>query len=651
METINGSAFNQLIQRGQRKDYRGGRTKQYPARTRPFVAWDGEGWTDDDGDHHYMLFGNSLGDVEQDRSLSYRRCFECLLNRSGDGIHVVYGGTYDVIMMTKAMPVRILERLRKGKVTTFGGYRMLWYPHKMFRVSDGKRAVTLYDVMTFFSCSFVKACRQYLGDDDVLREMEAMKQERSSFQLDDPRIVPYWQSELDYLVRLLTRLRELLAEVGVHPIGWHGPGAVASSLLKSHNMHQYYDEQPEEIIELAERCYYGGRFEQFKVGHLSALHEYDIRSAYPAGIQQLPSFRNCSWSRSTGPFRQINRFGLYRVSWSIPRVGATLHRPGPLPWRRDDGRIFYPHSGVSSWFWGIEVLNLTGFPADQWEIHEAWLPEFASEAQPFDWVGEMYDRRAAMKRDGNPAQLALKLGLNSLYGKLAQSKGARQLKDGSWKKPSWHHILWAGWITANTRREMFKAMIHNAPFIVATETDATFAMKECNVNIGEGLGEWEHQAFDDTLYIQSGVYFVSQNGEWQFKSRGINQERMPSVEDWQAMFAELPHNIVEATHRGYRFGTIPGRSNYGRWYEHKATITLPNLNAKRIHVPHECPTCTRFHRTFADGPHFLVVPEPALFNNVVPSTPYALPWRKDIAYEWPDELVETIEDVPRLEWQ
>lgn len=632
------------------KNYTGGHRQKFPMKYLPFIAWDGEGWTDDSGDHHYMLFGNSLGDKVQASKLQWQQCFDLLLGRAGEGIHVIFGGTYDVIMMIKGMPEAKTKRLHKGKVTKYDGYRMQWFPHKMFYLSDGKRSVVLYDVMTFFACTFVSACRQYLGDDETLQEMERMKLERSSFELGDPRIIPYWESELVYLVRLMERLRELLATVGITPRGWHGPGAVAGALLSAHKMHHYYDEQPVEIIDIGERAYYGGRFEQFKVGRVPGMHEYDIRSAYPSGIAELPSFRDCKWEHRDSDFHEIDPFGLYCVSWDLPKVGRARLTPGPLPWRREDGRIFYPHTGVSSWYWGIEVRNLMAFKGEYWTIHEAYIPRFAHDVKPFYWVGEMYDTRAEMKRNGNPAQLALKLGLNSLYGKLAQSKGARLNEDGTWKKPHWHHILWAGWITANTRHEMFKA-IWQTGHMVACETDAIFSRREgTKLNVGEGLGEWEHTEFDDTLYIQSGVYFVKSDGEWQFKSRGITQERMPSVEDWQEMFELLPEETIEAKHHGPRFGTIPGTANYGRWYDHTSTITLPNLNSKRIHVPAYCPTCKEKGGSYNDAPHFLIVPEPALYNNVIPSTPYPLPWRTDIKFEWPDELIVSLEANPQLEW-
>jgi hypothetical protein len=90
---------------------------------RDFVAWDGEGYNADDR-HYYSLFGNSLGGRVQKPSLSWRDCINLLLAAPKDCIHVIYAGTYDVVMMFRDEP--IITRLLKGQPVKYEGYRLLY---------------------------------------------------------------------------------------------------------------------------------------------------------------------------------------------------------------------------------------------------------------------------------------------------------------------------------------------------------------------------------------------------------------------------------------------------------------------------------------------------------------------------------------------
>jgi len=69
------------------------------------------------------------------------------------------------------------------------------------------------------------------------------------------------------------------------------------------------------------------------------------------------------------------------------------------------------------------------------EIVEGW--EYTgSQERPFSWVTEMYDTRRDWKRRGISAQLALKLCMNSMYGKLAQRIGWKRCDSSDTTVPS-----------------------------------------------------------------------------------------------------------------------------------------------------------------------------------------------------------------------
>lgn len=641
---------------------KGRRPHRSKLQSAPFVGWDGEGYTDDNGTHHYMLFGNSNGDHVTGTSLTWRECFPLLLD-SADNINVIFSGDYDIIMMTRTLPFTVRDRLLHGKPVKYGGYRMVYRRRKMFFLKDLKsnRSMVLYDMFSFFQCSFVKACVEYLGDDETLQEMHRMKLQRNTFKLGDESIVPYWTSELDYLVQLANTLRELLADVGIKPRGWYGPGAVANALLNREGMKAYYAPIPDEIVDIAERAYYGGRFEQFRVGKLDDVYEYDIRSAYPAAIAQLPDFTEARWEHivyEEGEYpKTYNSYALYKVSWHVPSLG--IH---PFPWRADDGHIYYPRTGYESWYWGVEVYECLrkSFPKDMYTVHECWHPHLPNKVRmPFrSWVPQMYEDRARMKREGNPAQKALKLGLNSLYGKLAQSTGTQFNDDGTYRKPAWHNILWAGWVTAATRARLYDAIRRQAPKVIAMETDAIFTTHPIpGLELSEKLGEWEETHFGKVLYIHSGIYYaMTDEGLWRTKSRGLEVDKTRSADYWLEIFSRLPHENVEITNRFPRFGSdVRQKATYGKWYEYETSTTfpLPKSLSKRLHHPKGCLVCiARDTLTYADHAHFLSVPQGAIQSDWQSSTPYNFVWRKDVSYEWPSIIrSEAIELPEEVTWE
>lgn len=598
---------------------------------KPFIAWDGEGYTDTEGVHHYNLFGNSEGSYVQGASLSYEQCFELLLSTAAqhDAIHVIFAGTYDLVMMIHSLPKAKCQRIMSGKPTWIGPYRVQFFRNKWLSLRDkGGRKVVLYDVFTFFACAFVKACRQYLGESEELDDIASVKLQRSTFNQSDleTKVIPYWKQELAYLVRLCEELRSRLASAGISMSRWHGPGAIASAVLTARKIKPHIGITPDVVTEVARHAYYGGRFEQFKLGHWEGkAYQYDINSAYPASIARLPSLANATWS--LGDTETFEDFGLYQIRFASHERYFGCY---PLPWRSGKGRIYYPRLiGAPSWYWGIEAKNLLLHP-NEYEVLEAWIPTLSDE-RPFAFVKEMYGERQRMKAAGDPAQLAVKLALNSLYGKLAQSKGAVK-KEGTWRLPAFHQLLWAGWITAATRAQLYAAIAMNPESVIAVETDAVFTTAPLDLPISNLLGEWSVQEYDALTFIQSGVYFALKGEDWVLKSRGFESHNQQHAK-WLGVLARSPMRRDAIGFSVNRFGTVPGLSNWAKWYSYERETIFVPVTSKRVHVIGLCPTCKQ-HRTLAEGLHPLVVPQSQIASGNICSAPHGLPWADDTGYAW-----------------
>src|SRR5690606_8827472 len=109
-------------------------------------------------------------------------------------------------------------------------------------------------------------------------------------------------------------------------------------------------------------------------------------------------------------------------------------------------------------------------------------------------------------------------------GKLAQRVG---WDEKNRRPPRSHCLPLAGWITSHCRAALYRVMVQIPPDkLIAVETDGlytTIPPEKLRMTVGDGLGEWGYKAFEEMLYLQSGVYHRKSNGEWLSpKARGLD---------------------------------------------------------------------------------------------------------------------------------
>ena len=432
-------------------DYRHNHSKWQTDATylsRGFVAWDGEGITDPDGSHRYVMLavksdtdGDYMGAV---RGLGTAQIFDFVLataEREAGSIHVIYGGGYDFNMWMRDISKPILSRVYKDKYATWNGYRIGWRPGKSFylcRINGaGKKVgvgVTIYDVVSFFQCPFVKACDDYLGDKFHERDLiVSNKALRQTFTTEDiPEVRRYNDAELTNLLLLMQELRVRLNKVGLRPRRWDGPGAVASALLLREHVKNYQSSVSEAVAKAARYAYAGGRFEVIRFGHVEeTVYEYDINSAYPTALRTVPDLTAGRWEHVIGD-PGPEPFALYHVQYE----GYRRDLPGPYFRRNSKGTICYPCL-VTGWYWSPEVqtgrMYCSGKGYGKQTVLEAWVFRPTGDIKPFKFIDGLYLKRKALKAGGDGAQVGIKLALNSLYGKCAQQVGWERKNDGTRK--------------------------------------------------------------------------------------------------------------------------------------------------------------------------------------------------------------------------
>lgn len=477
-----------------------------------FVGVDGESYTIG-GDHRYTLLaagGSGINRWTYDpQGLSTVRCLEFLLDLPKGKTLVAFGWNYDVNMLARDIPVKQLIELWKTGATRWNGYSLMWIPSKFFHIRSLKRSRRIYDVFGFFQSSFVNALRKWGFEPNG--EMETMKEQRSAFDAEmKEQIIEYCLDECNQLAELMAELDTALRGVGLETKNWIGAGAIASELMKRHKVkdsHQYDSQISEELDEEIKRAYFGGRVELFKQGKFDRLYDYDIISAYPSKAISLPVLTDGIWKEVD--YVPGRNWTLYRVKWNLPKQSTFT----PFPVRKG-GDIFYPSNGEGTYH-AVEVDAAMRVFGNDISIVKGWSFIPNNDNKPFDWIPAEFAHRKELKSKGHAGEKCLKLGLNSIYGKLAQGVGFGD------KPPPFQSYFWAGYITAATRANVIDVAAHNIDALVMIATDGIFFDTDPQIPERNELGGLELTVGEDCFVAQPGIYSYIEDGEIIGKCRGF----------------------------------------------------------------------------------------------------------------------------------
>jgi hypothetical protein len=565
-----------------------------------FVAWDGEGVGHPR--NRYIMLSNSKRQALEGNDLSQtpKKIFDFLLeNGSKKGqVNVIFGGGYDFTHWIMALPEGAKRTLYQHNKVIWDKYFIEYVPRKMFRIvtcgKKEKQSVTVWDVIGFFQCTFVLAISTWLKDElpaEQLQMIAKMKGERGAFTADNKAaILEYNFQECELLARLMTKLRDLLQADPDNPGNikpwiqvnrWDGAGAVASALFqkvkinvhvgsavemgsikgKKYPRKDYHYENTKHQLEVEHAlrsAFFGGRIECFKKGRANQPGwNVDLKSAYPWGMINLPSFAlGGKWVHVTR--YNSKAFGVWRTKWNcggdwfngIPAKGHTIF---PLPFRTLFGSVHFSQAG-EGWYHTVEVNAAKADKRNTVEVFEGWVWQPSTSEKPFAFVPEYFDQRIRLQSVKHPAEKVIKLGLNSLYGKTAQTlgsefRGSGLDEDGDEidkifsKVSPYFNLAWAGAITASCRAVMYTEAIKREADIIMIQTDGLFGLGKTPPYKETGkLGSFEVSTFKDIIVVQAGVYYTDPkgNGFEKAKTRGFSKSDVS------------PQQVLEAWERGQK---------------------------------------------------------------------------------------------------
>ena len=408
-------------------------------------------------------------------------------------------------------------------------------------------------------------------DRPCIAYMKEARKEFDNWPMD--KILEYCYTECEFLSTLIRDFVHHMAvpplELTVNSRSISGPGGLASEFFTKIQIQRFMPKTsrgfaaPGIPLWVALASYFGGRFETLAMGNMGDGWEYDLHSAYPARAWKMPCLRCGFFTRTkefvsdaigfylvgsitTGPvapfpFRVNNE---KRMQWAKSHGYDTDSRAGKerIPnWfgNASNGSIAYAHGGMR-WITSFEVaIARKYFGADAIPIYDGYIYHKRCNHEPFKILNTYY----LLRKEGNPSEglsKIIKLLLNSIYGKLAQTIGRAQFRC---------HI-WAALITGGTRAQILEAALiagrndeckdcglrscPNHTDIMTMATDGILVKNRMQSTqefpiTDHDLGTWEESPKQDIWLGLPGIYGFGRNDndEKGYKRRGLSRKLFP----------------------------------------------------------------------------------------------------------------------------
>jgi hypothetical protein len=471
-----------------------------------------------------------------------------------------------------------------------------------------QRRATIWDTFRFYQSKFTQALIDWkIADKERLTRMAEMKEKRAIFdRLSPVEIHAYCQEECTYLAKLTRGLIEAHKQAGLKLKHFYGAGSTASAFLEKLGIRTKRGEFPAAMREPLASAFFGGRFENSVIGPVDGpIWNYDISSAYPYQATLLPCLQCGHWDlRSRPTDSDICQATLALIHWGYSENTArgysenTLTAWGCLPVRASDDTIAFPLAARGGWTWKQEYLAARKLNPDVYP-REAWLYQTDCEHRPFADIPQYYRERVRLGKDS--AGIVLKLGTNSIYGKLAQSVGLN---------PPFQSWIWSGNITSGCRAQLLDGIgLATDPWnVLSLATDGIQSRERLALptpadtgtfDLAKPLGGWEEKCFaNGAFYIRPGIYFPLAPAEEQLKevrARGLGKKVLYEIwghvlDEWWAGNREMVEVGGISRFIGIKSGLSYSKSrgversdDYGEWIDHSVKVRFhPHPKRQRV---------------------------------------------------------------------
>jgi hypothetical protein len=426
---------------------------------------------------------------------------------------------FDVTVLMKWLGKEFCKTLVEMGEATYSEVRFTYIPGCTFSVRSGNATNTFFDASKYYMPRALDAAsKTYLSESKIHLPSKVFTYE----DYDRADLLEYCLDDSRKCGLLTQLLLEDLHDMGFSPSTLVSPGTILEEALMGRT--QIYDvtKIPRGALEYAYEAYRGGWMECYKKGHFETLYDYDIGSAYPFQISELPSLEDGEWFYREGPVSPHE----FTLGWVKGRVNIKSPRvPSPIFFKGDVN-----YSAYGPWdttLFEEEARFVVSSGLGSFKVTDGWY--FVGNdrtKRPFRYeMRRLFRQKRASRNSWLPKALSV-----SCYGKFAQ-------KDEEGHTGNLFNPVYASMITARTRLQIAKytLMQPNALCLVSTD-GVTFDKPLPPACLGRDLGDLQLKFTGEGVIIGTNVYTI--------KGKYIAGEWRPGRYDWLKKFTDEPDNDV-----------------------------------------------------------------------------------------------------------
>jgi len=450
---------------------------------------------------------------------TFLECIRFLWFRANKSVYrSFYNLDFDISAILKLHDdIEMIDELIHGNPISYEGFLLTYIRPKMFKIQKGHSTVFFTDLFNMYLMSLNNASETFLND----KKLDIVNPKKLNKSL------KYWQENESDIIKYCIKDSELTASLGnllikeIKATDLQLPRFMTSSASLSKQYFRYncyitgIERIPLRILDIAFQTYYGGRFEILKRGYFDELYYYDINSAYPKVISELPSLKYGSWTE----VMRINEnecIGFYKVVLHIPEQYISA-----FPIKPKKYIVVFPSGHFGAWITWYEADLLRKYIIRVVSGYE-YVPN-SKEYYPFKKeIKNLYSKKSKYKGINDTWYHIIKITMNALYGCFIEK---HKKADGLIYSGILFNPIWASIITAKTRWKLLMDVDkRDWKYIVAFHTDSILSTKKLKLKCNDKINNWKLEKHDSGVILMTGVYQIGDIT----KRRGFKSDKI----DW-----------------------------------------------------------------------------------------------------------------------
>lgn len=452
-------------------------------------------------------------------------------SRFRDKFNWFFNIRFDFEALIKHLPYDKIKDLYFDKRIQYNNYTLKYLPSKFISFSDDKYSYIFYDLNNFLETSLNNAAKTYLKNEKISTiDVKRLNTDKQYWKDNQLEIIEYCIHDA-FLTKELAIYFWNLIDKNLHfiPRKPYSKGSYSQEYFLHNCYIPTINNIPTKVIEIAYNSYSGGRFELLQRGFFKEAYSYDIKSAYPYHMTNLIDYNNGEW-RKTREFDDDTTGGFYKVNINL------FHENFSPIMKKISSLNIYPNGSLTQYLTHNELLFiLKNFKEIDISIKEGYIfREYKLQYPLREKITELYHWKE--REEDRDIKYAVKIVLNSLYGKFIQTAGN---KTGKLFNP-----LWAAEITANTRIQLLEQALKIPKHVIGFSTDAIHTTKELPhiPKRNDLLGDFVLDFSGSGIFIMSDIYTMWNENKVKNKFRGFKK---PSNNKEDLSVKDIIHSLAK----------------------------------------------------------------------------------------------------------